>query len=49
MAAGLGESVVLADNPLSKKIKMIKNIIIGFVIVLLSGCASQKDIPTQAH
>lgn len=49
MAAGLGESVVLEDNSLSQKIKMIKNIIIGFVIVLLVGCASQKDIPTQAH
>lgn len=31
------------------KNKMIKNIIIGFVIVLLAGCASQKDMPTQAH
>lgn len=44
----LGRESSFSTYSLSKN-KMIKNIIIGFVIVLLAGCASQKDMPTQAH
>lgn len=44
----LGRESSFSIYSLSKN-KMIKNIIIGFVIVLLAGCASQKDMPTQAH